>query len=139
MKKTIFQKQSRVIELIKKITTEIENARPSREQMIEEIKMMKFKIKPIVGDIFEVTKREEVFLESLWKIGKIEEIITGNINKLTEEEKETLFRYLENFQNQMEKKISSSFRQLPPGLNENITILELEVFKEGKKNKRSLN
>lgn len=139
MKRADVQERNKVLDLIKKITLEVENARPSRERMIEDVKMMNFKIRPLIGDIFELTRKEVGFLESLWKIGKIEEIVAGGINELNNREKEIFLRYLENFQKQMERRISSIIKQLPPEESKNINILELEVFKEKKRDKRDLN
>lgn len=139
MKKASLQKRNKVLELIRKITLEVENARPSRERMIEDVKMMNFKIRPLMGDIFQLTKKEVGFLESLWKIGKTEEIVVRGINELNNREKEIFLRYLENFQKQRERRISSIIKQLPEEGSKNINVLELEVFKEKKKYKRDLN
>jgi hypothetical protein len=132
MKKTSRREKNRALELIKKISVEIENARPSKEQMIEDIKMMGFKIRSLAGNIFELAKREREFLEPLWKIGKIEKIVFGRINQLNDEEKQALFRYLNNFQRQTEERISA---QELTGTG----LLELEVLKERIIRKRRLN
>lgn len=139
MKKISGQEKNKVLDLIKKITFEIESARPSRERMIEDIKMMNFKIRPLVGDIFELAKREMGFLESLWKIGKIEEIVFGGVSKLNDEEREIFFHYLNNFQSQIERKISSIMKQSLPEGSKNAYVLELEIIKEGKGQKKTLN
>lgn len=141
MNKTKKQENNRALELIKKITWEIKNARPSKEKMLEEIKMMNFKIRPIVGDVFEIAKRKEIFLESLWKIGKIEQIISGIMNKLTEEERDMFLQFMERLQSQMEEKLTSFLSNPSQSFDEKkeITILELEIFKEKNINKRRLN
>lgn len=141
MKKTKNHQNNRVLELIEKITQEINNIRPSKEKMLEEIKMMRFKIRPVVGDVFEVAKKEEIFLESLWQIGKIEQIVSGAVEKLTKKEKEMFFQFIENLQSQMEEKIASFVSSSKMSFNEKkgITILELEVFKDKNFNKRRLN
>jgi hypothetical protein len=139
MKKADVQDSNKVLDLIKKITIEVENARPSRERMIEDIKMMNFKIRPLVGDVFELVRREVGFLESLWKIGKIEEIVAGGIAELNDREKEIFLQYLEDFQKQMERRISSVIKQLPPEASKNMSVLELEVFREKKGYKKNLN
>jgi len=139
MKEVEVQQRNKVLDLIKKITLEIEAAKPSRERMIEDIKMMKFKIRPLFGDVFELVRREMGFLESLWKIGKIEELVSGGVPKLNDEEKEVFFRYLNDFQNQIERKISSIIRKLPAEESKNMRVLELEIVKERKGQKRNLN
>jgi len=139
MKMQDLQEKNKVLDLIKKITFEIESAKPSKKQMIEDVKMMNFKIRPLIGDVFDLVKKEVGFLESLWKIGKIEEIVSGGVSKLNNEEKEIFFRYLDDFQNQMERKISSIIKDLPAEESKNMRVLELEIVKERKKQKKSLN
>jgi len=139
MKKVDTQDSNKVLNLIKKITFEVEKVRPSREKMIEEIKMMKFKIRPLAGDIFDLAKEEVGFLESLWKIGKIDRIINEGLNELSESEKETFFQYLGNFHHRIEKKLSSAIKKLSPEEIENIKVVELEVFRERKARRKNLN
>jgi len=139
MKKVDIQDSNKVLDLIKKITFEVEKTRPSREKMIEEIKMMKFKIRSLAGDIFDLTKEETGFLESLWKIGKIDRIINEGLSKLSESEKETFFQYLGNFHHRIEKKLSSAIKKLSPEEIENIKVVELEVFRERKARRKNLN
>ena len=41
--------------------------------MFEEVRMMKFKIKPIQGDVSAFNLKNERFIESLWSLGKLDE------------------------------------------------------------------
>jgi hypothetical protein len=133
MKKVNIQDRDKVLELIKRITVEVENAKPSKERMIEDVKMMNFKIRPLVGDVFQFIKKEVGFLESLWKIGKIEEIVTGGLPELNNEEKMVFLRYLDGLQRQMEKTPTSIIKQFNPEESKNINILELEIFRENRR------
>lgn len=136
MKKTTEKKQNLILEVINKIKNEVEEAKIPREKMIEELKMMNLKIKPVIGDLFQVVKKQGVFLESLWKISKIDEILSFYLDRLSRREKEILFQYLENFKHQVES-VNLGFSHKPS--SEDITVLEVQLFKKSPVNKKNLN
>lgn len=140
MKKTTIKNSknpSLVLEIINKIKKEIEEVRIPREKMIQELKMMNFKIKPVIGDLFQAAKKQDLFLESLWKIGKIDKIVSFYIDQLSEEEKKILFQYLENFK--QTKTINSLPLSEKNSPNEEITVLEVQLYKKSSINKKNLN
>lgn len=126
------EERNRALELIKKITVEVEKAKPSKKQMREDVKMMGFKIKSVVGNIFELAKIEAIFLEPLWRIGKIEQIVLNNVNQLNKQEKEILFQYLKSLEKRLEKNFYTE------DLKET-AVFELEVLKERLIRKRRVN
>lgn len=136
MKKTTEKKQNLILEVINKIKNEVEEAKIPREKMIEELKMMNLKIKPVIGDLFQAVKKQGIFLESLWKISKIDEILSFYLDRLSKREKEILFQYLENFKHRVES-INSEISHKPS--SEDITVLEVQLFKKSSLNKKSLN
>lgn len=109
------------LNLIKKIDGEIISVTPSRETMLEDIKMMQFKIRPLTGNVFDLARQENRFLEALWKTGKIEEIISQVLPQLDKKERETFFHYLRHLQSSLGEKIT---------YGENVKIFEFEVFRE---------
>ncbi|EKE13805.1 MAG: hypothetical protein ACD_12C00810G0003 [uncultured bacterium] len=135
MIKSHSNKKEKAINLIKKLTLQLENTKPSKKAMIEDVKMMSFKIRPLFGDISTLANNQVGFLEVLWKIGKIEEIVTEGIKNLDEEEKKTFFQYLENVQRKMSFYIDS----FPPKNQQKMESLELEIFKDKRRNKDFLN
>ena len=88
-------KQITVQELIRKIAVEIEGATPSRTQVMADLKMRRYKIRPIDGDFFSMPVGDEVvFLTFLWKISKIEEVVDIAFKTLSDSDINTLFNYL---------------------------------------------
>lgn len=131
------KKKLTALDLIKKIDSQIEKARPSKEEMLEDIKMMKFKIRPVTGDIFALKDKDIGFLQSLWKLARIEELVAGQVERLSGGEKEIFFSYLEDLQFKTEEKIALAIRRLPVKEKKNIKVLELEVFRERTRGKRN--
>lgn len=111
----------KAVDLIKKIQSEVETGSPSRAQMLDDIKMMGFKIRPVVGDLALLADKANGFIEALWKIGKMEEIVGNNLKKLNPNEKELLFRYLERKQ----QRLQTLFGQA-----DHSVLLEIEVVRE---------
>ena len=104
MTKTLSQ-QNNVITvngLIEKINIEIESAVPTRQKMITDLKMMNFKIRPLSGDLFSIPANTDIsLLTSLWKIGKIEEVVKVAVATLNEDDIESFFYYLEDLQGRL--------------------------------------
>lgn len=123
-------KKTNALDLIRKITNDIEKYKPSKEIMMEEIKMMNFKVKPVSGDIFSLTKKDIGFVESLWKLGKVEEMVADKIDNLEENEKDIFFNYLDDLQVRTQQEIAVAISQLPKKEQKKMQYLELEIFKE---------
>ena len=61
-----------ILSLINNIQ-KIISTKPNTDQMFEEVRMMKFKIKPIQGDLMSFNLKNQHFIESLWSLGKLDE------------------------------------------------------------------
>lgn len=118
-------------DFIQKISQEIEATVPPHTQMITDLKMMRFKIRPLAGDLFSLSQKTSGSLfVSLWRIGKIEETVRLAFEILEEGEMEALFDYVDELQ----KRFNQGF-----GYDENGTffadarptrLLKLEIFRE---------
>ncbi|HLD27077.1 MAG TPA: hypothetical protein VJB63_03925 [Patescibacteria group bacterium] len=95
------------ISLIQKIKQEIEESNISIHTMIEEVKMMQFTIKPIHGDISLLIKKDHAFIAALWKLGKMDHIISTEASQLNNKEKKIFFNYIEHQKLSATQRISS--------------------------------
>ncbi|HLL61245.1 MAG TPA: hypothetical protein VK338_06000, partial [Candidatus Nitrosocosmicus sp.] len=109
---------------------DVEQSIPAKEKMLEDIKMMNFKIRPVSGDIFSLAKREIGFVESLWKLGRIEQIIEDKIDTLDESEQDVFLNYLDDIQLRTQKDIASKIEKLPKREQQKMRVLEFEIFKD---------
>lgn len=88
--------------LIQKITAEVEHAVPTRQKMIADLKMMNFKVRPLSGDLFSIPASNDLsLLTSLWKIGKIEEVVKVAVKTLDDDDIESFFLHLEDLQGRL--------------------------------------
>lgn len=82
--------------LIQKMRREIEETQPPIQTMIEDIKMMQFTIRSVHGDLSFLIKKDHAFVTALWKLGKIDQIISSEVQQLDTEEKKIFFNYMEH-------------------------------------------
>ncbi len=115
-------------DIIKQIHNEVEEQGLSLPAMVRDIQMMGFKIRPLVGDISAIAKMHDEVVRSLWKIGKIDEIISSSIYELEEDDQERLIDYLKKMESEAENRIRDSIQK-----KKNVSkkkLLKIEVFKD---------
>jgi hypothetical protein len=81
---------------------EILEKKPPLAQMKEEVDLMGFSIRPVVGDteiIKNIDNRE--FIEALWTIGKIDLLLEKKFHRLTEVQKQIVLDTLTQLQEKM--------------------------------------
>lgn len=111
-------------------------AKPPIQAMVSEVRMMKFKVKPIAGDVSFLQLNNKHLIETLWSLGKLDETFHKEFRYINADQREVFFRIFDDlyqqFQNQLNKvNIKSELKTNLPQL------LELEIFKELPTNKRS--
>lgn len=121
-------KKTGALEVIKKLEFQIEVERPSRQQMMEEVKMMGFKIRSVAGDLAALAQKDAGLIETLWRIGKINEIINTDVQRLSIKDREIFSHFLNSKQGHLEEK-SLALSNHSSNLEDQVTILEVEVSK----------
>lgn len=120
--------QLTALDIIRYISTEIDGKSTPLEVKIRDVQMMRFKVRSLIGDISLVDRMDQEIIESLWKIGKIDQIISEHIDTISEDDQETLMAYFESMESHMRESIRHSF-ELKPISNKQQT-LKLEIFKD---------
>jgi len=113
---------------MRKIVTEVEQPKPAFKIMLRDIQMMRFKIRPIIGDISSLNEMNDEVIALLWKIGRIDEIIHASFKDLAEDDQDQLLEYLQHMELQTENDLRRVLRQKPSTKTNN--LLKLEVFRE---------
>jgi hypothetical protein len=102
--------------------------KPDLNQMFEELQMMKFKIRPMQGDVLAFNLKNDKFIETLWSLGKLDEFFQKEFYTLSKKEKELFMKFFDSlyFKYQQElNKINLQLITIPK-----TNLLELEIFKE---------
>lgn len=115
-------------DIIKQIHTEVEQPTLSLELMVKDIHMMGFKIRPLIGDISTIAHMHDEVVRSLWKIGKIDEIVSGALYELEEDDQDRLIDYLKRMETEAENSIRDSLERKKTTSKKQ--LLKIEVFKD---------
>lgn len=124
-----------VLHLVNSFQTFIKN-RPTVGQMYLEIQMMKFKIRPIRGDMSLVDLKNEKFIETIWSLGKLDEFFQKEYGGLSRKNKEVFTQIFDDlyhkYQDELNKINIYKGRKITPQ-NQS---LEIEIFKENQASKK---
>lgn len=129
IKKQLSTKKT-ALQFIREVVSHIEKIHPNREQMLHEVKMMNFKIRPVSGDIFKLAKQNNNLMESLWRIGKIEDVVMRAYDNLDRRELKTFFNYMDHLEAQMQYKIIGSVDDELDDVQKDLRSITMEVFRE---------
>ncbi|HEX7542929.1 MAG TPA: hypothetical protein VF385_02530 [Patescibacteria group bacterium] len=112
------------------------SAKPTTNQMFKEVQMMKFKIKPIQGDLMSFNMKNEQFIESLWSLGKLDEFFHKEFPQLSKKEQEVFLRFFDNLYFKYQQQLNQTNLQQRKLTLTKTGLLELEIYKEGKLKKK---
>jgi len=113
------------------------SSKPPTNQMFKEVQMMKFKIKPIQGDLMSFNLKNEQFIESLWSLGKLDEFFYKEFPVLSKNEKEVFMKFFDSLYFKYQQRLNqANLQQSKPPLTKT-GLLELEIYKERQLNKKS--
>ncbi|MEK7110066.1 MAG: hypothetical protein AAB876_02495 [Patescibacteria group bacterium] len=112
------------------------SSKPAVNQMYTEVQMMKFKIKPIQGDLMSFNLKNEQFIESLWSLGKLDEFFFREVPTLSKKEKEIFMKFFDSLYFKYQQQLNQSNLQQRKLTLKRTGLLELEIYKEGKLKKK---
>lgn len=119
-----------VYEAIKSFQQNTLGNKPSVEQMVYEVRLMNFKIRPVTGNISTINFRNSDLIDALWSLGKLDEFYRQQVNKISNKEQEAFMRLVNeirwNYQEQLNK---VRLIHADPAQDE-IPSFEAEIFKE---------
>ena len=124
-----------IISLFGNIQKEI-SSKPDVNQMYKDVQMMKFKIKPIQGDLMAFNLKNENFIESLWSLGKLDEFFFKEVPFLSKKEKEIFVKIFDSLYFKYQQQLNQSNLQQRKVTLTKIGLLEMEIYKERKLKKK---
>lgn len=123
-----------VLNILMDLTKKLER-KPPLQMMMDEIRMMRFKIKPLAGDISLLQFKNHQLIETLWSLGKLDEMFQKEFKHLTDKDKEVFFRLFDELYQQFQSQLNRlNLKAHPTQTSE--SIVEMEIFKEISANKR---
>lgn len=119
---------SDVLEIINNFQQSL-SKKPSATKMFQEIKMMKFKVRRIQGNLSEVNLNNFEFVSILWSLGKLDEFFQKEYYRLTEKKQNLFIKIF----NEIYEKFQQDLNRINLQRERNsrkVHSLEVEIFKE---------
>lgn len=112
------------------------DSKPTHEQMMREVSMMKFKIRPLQGDVSKLNFSNTTFVETIWQLGKMDDFIEKHLHTLDKKQEQAFFHYFEGMYKQLQDALNSlHFGGQKGDLFVKRDFIEMEIYKEGKNKK----
>lgn len=106
--------------------------KPTLESMYNDVVMMKFKIKPLQGDIAILNFKNYDFISALWSLGKLDECIQQNFGKLESDEQEIFGKMIDYIRQEFQQKLNTA--NIKASAEEpNKSFFEMEIYKDSDK------
>lgn len=103
--------------------------KPTTTEMFEELQMMRFKIKPVQGDLSILNFKDKQLIEILWNLGKLDEFFQKQYRHLSIAKKRTFYQLFENLHKNYQDQLSALSIQATEEIKLTSTV-EMEIFKE---------
>lgn len=103
--------------------------KPPLTQMFEEVRMMKFKVHPVIGDITNLNFNSVQLIEILWSLGKLDELFQNAYKKLSAADKRLFIAAFDDIYQKLQIQLNS-INLKTSKLSAASPFLEMEIFKE---------
>jgi len=103
--------------------------RPDSQEMLREITMMRFKIKPIFGNITEVDLNDFRLIETLWSLGKLEEFFKSEYPRIPVKERHSFIRILDSVKDRLKENLNKIDMKRHNPKNAT-SLIEMEILRE---------
>lgn len=105
--------------------------KPTLDDMISEVRLMNFKIRPVSGNISTLDFKNLEFIDALWSLGKLDEFFRIEFPNIEEDDKDIFFRLVEEMRNNLQQRLNKSqLIKAIPQEKEDQLFFEIEIFKE---------
>ncbi|QQG44414.1 MAG: hypothetical protein HYW86_00645 [Candidatus Roizmanbacteria bacterium] len=118
-----------IIEMMTHFQKKILEQKPSLDKMFEEIRMMKFKIRPLNGDISLLDLKNNHFIEILWSLGKLDEFFQFQYKKVSVHKRSLFIKLFDEMHDKFQEDLNN-LNLKPEKLPSTTSAFEMEIFKE---------
>lgn len=106
--------------------------KPSLKDMYDEVRMMRYKIRPLQGDISYLNLKNKKFIEILWNLGKLYDFFNKNKKELDKKGEEIFKNFFDNLYSKLQNQLNKLDLKIEEKLNMP-TVIEMEIIREIKR------
>ncbi len=132
-----YKKKTDMLEEIVNFQNELLKNKPTDQIMFEQVRMMRYKIRPLQGDISILDFKNKKFIEILWNLGKLDEFFNKRKNFLNNRQKEIFYSFFEGIYARLQHQLNHLDLKFDQN-DDSSSIIEMEIVREINR-KRKLN
>jgi len=120
-----------IMSMFKTFKSNVLDKKPTLKEMVADVRMMQFRIRPLQGDVSHIDFANEGFVETLWKLGKMDDFIERHVGKINKKQERAFFSYFDSLYYHLQDRLNSlnlTGRAIGGALQEKKHI-EMEIFK----------
>lgn len=123
------RKKSRLIDIINSIQENVVYKKPPFNEIKEEVKMMQFKIRPLIGNVLSLDFNNQYFIETLWMLGKMDGYFDLYYSQLSKKDKQVFLNFFLATYKKFQGRLNQvRFKRNSANLRTN--FFEMEIFKK---------
>jgi hypothetical protein len=103
--------------------------KPSKDEMISEVRMMNFKVRPVYGNISKLDFTNNDFINALWSLGKLDEFFKEEFPQVEDEERDVFFKLVDDMRVSLQQKLNHAYKTKKTP-KENKVFFEIEIYKD---------
>ncbi|KKQ37603.1 MAG: hypothetical protein US54_C0030G0010 [Candidatus Roizmanbacteria bacterium GW2011_GWA2_37_7] len=124
-------KKTDAVDKIKRFQEEILAKKPTFGDMVHDVRMMNFKIRPVSGNIAELDYGNNDFIDALWSLGKLDEFFRSEFETIDTEEQDAFFRMINNLRVNFQNKLKQANIQADDFEDASMMqLFEIEIIKD---------
>mgnify|MGYP001613002858 FL=1 len=131
------KKKTDLLEEIVNFQSELLKNKPTDQIMFEQVRMMRYKIRPLQGDISILDLKNKKFIEILWNLGKLDEFFNKRKNFLNNRQREIFYSFFEGIYAKLQHQLNHLDLKFDQN-DDSSSIIEMEIVREISR-KRKLN
>jgi len=131
------KKKTDLLEEIVNFQNSLLKNKPSDQAMYDQVRMMRYKIRPLQGDVSMLDLKNKKFIEILWNLGKLDEFFNKRKNFLNNRQREIFYSFFEGIYAKLQHQLNHLDLKFDQK-NDSSSIIEMEIVREISR-KRKLN
>ncbi|MCA9371891.1 hypothetical protein KC726_03255 [Candidatus Woesebacteria bacterium] len=127
------KKHTDLYEKIRKFQEQLIVHRPSQKDMIGEIQMMHFRVRPISGEVSQLNFKNPEFIDALWSLGKLDEFFREELPRVRKSEHGLFMQFVNNLRYDLQLKLNTARlvkQPFPSSDDDNPMLFEMEIVKQ---------
>ncbi len=105
------------------------SSKPTLPQMISEIYLMQFKVRPVTGNITAIDFKNEKLIDTLWTLGKLDQFAKDAVKKIPQSEQDIFLHLVNELKGTYQQELSK-IQLAGDASGSEAPVFEAEIYKD---------